>query len=271
VVGAFDHGALPELDAVLSADYLFDFLVDTPKWSMRPSVDTRADQLELAARVIGITKYYKSRRMDAYGGFVSCGAVEEGIDPEHADSTCQYRLLLVRDFRMRLKRVSHEADSSEFDLNYLHGLQVLHVVRGDAAVCTPSQPADSTHWYLRRWLQDVDALTLRLGKLVGECGGDEAASEPRGAAPPMLALRAIGVPLCPTLKVLCDLPGSEPALLDVYDIQGRRVAQRTVTPQSPGSVLVEAGCGQQFKPGAYWVRLAQGRRAPITRLVMVAR
>jgi hypothetical protein len=49
------------------------------------------------------------------------------------------------------------------------------------------------------------------------------------------------------------------------------VAQRTVTPQSPGSVLVEAGSGQQFKPGAYWVRLAQGRRAPITRLVMVAR
>ena len=94
---------------------------------------------------------------------------------------------------------------------------------------------------------------------------------PLAAAPGLLRLRAINVPFCPTLKVLCDLPGSEPALLDVYDVVGRRVAHRVVTPQSAGTVLVEAGGGRQFAPGAYWVHLTQGNWPRVTRMVLVAR
>jgi hypothetical protein len=272
VVGAYDHCALDELDAVLSADFQFDLAIYFPEGLANRSGGTRAQELKLAKRLMGYSSYYrKSHQADRYGAFVTAGAIEEGIDPEHPDSTCQYRLLVVHDFLIHFVRPADYNMPPGFAIDYLRGLQVLHVVRGDAAVCLPGQPADSTRWYLRRWLQDPDALTIALSKVAGECTGGAEANEPLPAAPTPLALRAIGVPLCPTLKVLCDLPGSEPAVLEVYDIQGRRLAQRNVTPQSPGSVLVEAGGGQRFTPGAYWVRLAQGRRAPVTRLVMVAR
>jgi hypothetical protein len=52
---------------------------------------------------------------------------------------------------------------------------------------------------------------------------------------------------------------------------GRRLSQRVLSPQAAGSRLVEAGSGRHFDPGAYWVRLTQGRRAPVTRMVMVAK
>jgi hypothetical protein len=204
-----------------------------------------------------------SPRLDSLSVLV--GAVEVGVDPEHPDSTCQYRIAIAHDFRLRLVFTDGRT------IVLTPALHVFHVVRGDAAICMPGQPADTTYWYIRHWFEDLDAVTIALGKMDGECTGGAEEAQPTAIAPALVGLRAIGVPLCPTLKVLCDLPGSESALLEVYDIQGRRVAQRTVTPQSPGSVLVEAGGGRRFTPGAYWVRLTQGRRPPVTRPVMVAR
>jgi hypothetical protein len=275
VVGAYEHCARAELDGVLSADFQFDFTIYGTiyghQWGFPISIGHRTDELSLASRLIGITSYYRSHQMKPYGAFVTRGPIEEGFDPEHADSTSQYRLLVVRDFRIHFVRPPAYPDTENLVVDYLKGLQVLHVVRGDVAVCMTGQPADSRHWYARRWFQDVDALTIQLGKLEGECGGELLASEPKGIAPLALALRAVSAPLCPTLKVICDLPSAESAELEVYDIQGRRVAQRTVSTSSPGSVLVEAGSGMRFEPGAYWVRLTQARRPPVTRLVMVAR
>ncbi len=265
IAEAYTERSLSGLNSLLSADFRFHFSEGDSAGIAYAQGFSRANELNAArAMFFGVPGDTMRARPDRIA--VNSGPIEEGVDPEHPDSTRQYRLAIAHDFQLRMVFLS---DSTEVISR--NAIQIFHVVRGDAAVRMPGQAADTTHWYVRRWLEDLDAVTISLGKVDGECGGGPAENEPLSAVPALVGLRAIGVPLCPTLKVLCDLPGSEAALLEVYDIQGRRLAERTVTPQSPGSVLAEAGGGQHVKPGAYWVRLVQGRRPPVTRMVMVAR
>src|SRR5262249_12641379 len=91
------------------------------------------------------------------------------------------------------------------------------------------------------------------------------------AAPSVLAVRPLANPACSKLEVTCDLPGSEPARVEVYDVSGRVVNRRDVPVAAPGTVTVEAGRGAQLIPGVYWVRLRQAARRPSTQMVVVAR
>ena len=68
----------------------------------------------------------------------------------------------------------------------------------------------------------------------------------------------------------CDLPGLEPARVEVYDVGGRRVNQRQVAVAAAGTLTIEAGRGVTLYPGVYWVRVGQGLRPPATRMVVVA-
>src|SRR5262249_51787915 len=90
------------------------------------------------------------------------------------------------------------------------------------------------------------------------------------AVPVMLAVRPLTNPACAKLDVRCDLPGLEPARVEVYDVSGRRVNQREVAVASAGTMTIEAGHGAKLYPGIYWVRVAQGLRRPATRMVVVA-
>ena len=262
----YNARSVPGLDGLLTADYRFHFSGGDAAGSRYAQGLTREQEMTSTTAMFSFAPADSSIRRPQIDSLqVTVGVIEEGVDPEHPDSTCQYRLAIAHDFRIRMVYSTGQSWTPK------GSLQVFHIVRGDAAVRVPGQPADTTRWYIRRWLEDLDAITIALGNIDGVCGGSSAENAPLTTAPSLMALRAINAPVCPTLKVLCDLPGSEPALLEVYDIQGRRLAQRTVTPQSPGSVLVEAGSGKRFVPGAYWVRLAQGKRPPVTRMVMVAR
>jgi hypothetical protein len=260
---AYEARSLTGLDALLTADFRFHFSGGDAAGSRYAEGWTRNEELRSARSMFHGVPGSALPRADSI--FVSTGVVDAGVDPEHPDSTCQYRLAIARGLGIRLVMPNGRCMTPQ------PAVHVFHVVRGDAAVLMPGQPADTTRWYIRRWLEDLDAITIALGAVDGECGSDAAADAPLSVAPERIGLRAISAPVCATLKVLCDLPGNEPASLEVFDVQGRRVAQRSVTPQSPGSVLVEAGSGQRFAPGAYWVRLAQGTRPPVTRMVMVAR
>jgi hypothetical protein len=263
---AYDARSVPRMDALLTADYRFHFSRSDLSGSAWANGLSREFDMRSTTNLFALnpveTGNPDSPRLDSL--YVLVGAVEAGVDPEHPDSSCQYRVAIAHDFRLRLVFTDGRATM------LTPSLHVFHVVRGDAAVCMPGQPADTSHWYIRRWIEDVDAITIALSRMDGECTGGAEESQPVAIAPGIVGLRAIGAPLCPTLKVLCDLPGSEPAVLEVYDVLGRRLARRVVTPQSPGSVLVEAGSGRHFTPGAYWVRLTQGRRPPVTRPVTVA-
>ena len=198
--------------------------------------------------------------------------ISEGVDPEHPDSTQHYEVLTVRRFEMaiRLHNGVHLMSTS--------ALHVFHVVRGDAALLVPGQPADSSRWYVRRWLEDVSGIDSELAGREGGCGeepapaaGPHSGSAGAPALPTVLAVHALTNPACAKLEVRCDLPGREPAHVDVYDVSGRLVNRREIEIAAAGTMTIEAGRGAQLNPGVYWVRVGQGLRTPVTRMVVVAR
>ena len=73
------------------------------------------------------------------------------------------------------------------------------------------------------------------------------------------------------LSMTCDLPGNEPAKVEVYDVSGRRVHQREVPVANAGAMTIDAGRGAKILPGVYWVRLSQAARKPSTQMVVVSR
>lgn len=195
----------------------------------------------------------------------------EAADPEHPDSVATYRLVAVRDFTFRIFVPGMDT------LEATPALHVFHLVRGDAAVLAAGQSADTTRWYIRRWLEDMSGLAIALAKQKGDCEPQpvkRARGEEKLPATPMsplaLAIHALGNPACPTMDVMCDLPSTESARLEVYDIMGRRVNQQTIAIGAAGTQRLQAGVGADIKPGAYWIRLTQGRRHA-TRMIVVAK
>ena len=70
-------------------------------------------------------------------------------------------------------------------------------------------------------------------------------------------------------EVSFSLPGSEPARLELVDLNGRRVLAREVGSFGAGSHHLEIGGGRDFSPGMYFLRLAQAGRSQVTRVVML--
>ena len=265
LAGAYSQRSVAGIDALLTGDFRFHFSDNDSARGAFVDGLPREDELE-ACRAMFEGSNWAPR---ATSITVNLGALDEGIDPEHPDS-CQFRLVVAHDFRMTFTIPNGEWFTI---LQAAGGLQVFHVVRGDVAVLAPGQTADPARWYVRRWIEDVDGLTISLAQVDGECADEGALSRgaPTGTDASRIGLRALDVPLCPTLKLLLDLPGNEPARLEVYDVQGRRVANRTIPVHGPGALLVEAGNGKRFTPGVYWLRLYQGTRPPAKRMVVVAR
>ena len=197
--------------------------------------------------------------------------INEGVDPEHPDSTQHYRVLSVRRFGFGVRT------TRGVRLDAVTGLNIFHVVRGDAALLPDGQQVDSLRWFVRRWLEDVSGLKAELDHREGSCGeapapvpGPRSGGVGTPAVPGVLAVHALTNPACAKLEVRCDLPGKEPARVEVYDVGGRRVNQRDVSVASAGTMTIEAGQGAKLLPGVYWVRLGQGTRPPTTRMVVVA-
>jgi hypothetical protein len=197
--------------------------------------------------------------------------ISEGVDPEHPDSTLHYEVLIVRRFELGFR-----TRGARFSIS--SPLNVFHVVRGDVAVLTQDQRPDSTRWYVRRWLEDLSAVKADLAEREGGCGeapvptpGARSGIGRTPALPTVLAVHALTNPACAKLEVRCDLPGPEPARVDVYDVSGRLVNRSDIEIAAAGTMTIEAGRGAMLDPGVYWVRVGQGLRPPVTRMVVVAR
>ena len=205
---------------------------------------------------------------DSVGMFID--GISAGVDPEHPDSTLQYQVLTVRRFEMGVRTVRGSR------LLITSPLDVFHLVSGDAAILAPGQRPDPRRWYVRRWLEDVSAMNVDLAKREGRCDEAPAPAAGRGsrgggaATPTTLAVHALANPTCTKVEVRCDLPGPEPAHIDLYDVSGRLVNQRKIEVAAAGTLTIEAGQGAKLNPGVYWVRVGQGERTPVTRMVVVA-
>jgi len=214
----------------------------------------------------GVTRDGKVVRPPVDSVGMTMDGFTEGVDPEHPDSTAQYRVVTVARFELGFRM-----DDSTLGLG-APSRNVFHLVRGDVARLLPDQPADAGHWYIRRWLEDVNGVLEALRERQGDCGEPEA-PRPGAATGGAIALGILplGNPACASLKLTCALPEAGAARLEVYDVSGRRVNRREISAARPGRIDVEAGAGAKLLPGPYWVRLTQGAHRPVTRMVMVAR
>lgn len=267
---AYRTRSVAGVDAVLAGDYRFheqgstlsEFLSGNGRESQMNTIRGILEGVRKDGRIVMPAAATVSLEMDGIG---------QDFDPEHPDSLGHYRVLSVGKFDLRAVLPNGQTLITESRLN------TFHVVRGDAAVLAAGQPADPSTWYIRRWLTDVTSVITAIRERGEPCGEPEpatpdavpAAGSPR--VPTQLALRPLVNPACALLSMTCDLPGTEPAQIEVYDVSGRRVHQRQVPVKSAGVVMVDAGRGAKILPGVYWVRLSQAARRPSTQMVVVAR
>jgi len=93
---------------------------------------------------------------------------------------------------------------------------------------------------------------------------EQAAVTPAG--PPILAL-SLPSPGIGGLRVEYSLPSAAPAQLEVFDVAGRRMAERRLEGVSAGAHVLEMGAG--LRPGLYLVRLMQHGSFITARAVLV--
>lgn len=254
---AYEAGSSEQVAALLSADYRFHFSAGDRAGEGYLNGFDREHELKAVAGLFG--------RLGAMRIRIAVGGMEEGADPEHPDSLSHYRVVVARRFAFDMRGDSGQVTQS------LPADQIFYMVRGDVAQRVDGQPGGADRWYIRRWMEDVHFVEQQLAGTDGHCEEAEMLAAGAGALAGVLAVRALEVPLCPTLEVVCDLPRAAPATLEVFDLQGRRLAKQVLQPSAPGPVRVQAGSGQRFAPGAYWLRLTQAGSPPGKRLVIVAR
>jgi len=257
------------IDAVLTADYTFHGM--TMDFKEYTYGNARQNELETVDNMLnGLKRDGVVIFPPPQSVAITVDGVRDNIDPEHADSTEQYRVLTVT--RLGFKIVK----DSSVTFNSSPSVHMIQVVRGDVAQLIPGQTADPNRWYIRRWFEDIRGLNARLGEKKGECG-EEPSPEPDMAAaglpqlPSVLGVRALTNPACAAMRLQLELPGREDAKVQVYDVSGRLVNERKLRAPEAGTHSIDAGAGAQILPGVYWVRVEQAKRRPGVRMVVVAR
>ena len=66
-----------------------------------------------------------------------------------------------------------------------------------------------------------------------------------------------------------SLPSSEPATLELFDVSGRRVAERRIESPAQGVQRIELGRGAALSPGVHLARLTQGGEVRTMRVVLM--
>jgi len=262
---AFSERSVLRLGALLAADFRSHIVGQDLVESRFPEGIDRAMEMSVIRGLIqGIRQGDSVLAAPMREVRVKAEGLHEAADPEHPDSTEHYRLVVIGRFTFELST----DDGTEY-LNH-PSLHIVHLVRGDAAMLVPGQPADARHWYIRRWLEDVNGLEAALGKIEGDCGQADSATTSMALTTLSLAIHPLGNPACPTLDIACDLPAAGPARIEVFDVMGRRLQRKEFDVAAPGTMKLQAGAGVHLAPGAYWVRLSQASRHS-TRMVVVAK
>jgi hypothetical protein len=110
------------------------------------------------------------------------------------------------------------------------------------------------------------ALSVFGGNLMAEPTSSVSISDHSLESSPRLGMTSVENPSSIALVFDITLPRSEPARLDVFDVQGRRVASQVLEHPAPVQqrILVPA---RGLAAGVFWVRLAQGREQVTAKVV----
>jgi hypothetical protein len=89
--------------------------------------------------------------------------VQYGNDPDHPDSTAQYRKVVITTLDGSIEVPN---PPSEPIVHHISGRHELYLVRGDAAALSPGAARNTTHWYLRRWEDLSTSPVFRKGPII---------------------------------------------------------------------------------------------------------
>jgi hypothetical protein len=250
LAAAYETKNVDGLDALYAADY--EYLTNRTDKD-EPSFRTLTREYELTSarnlfRGVGAdgTAMPPAQSID-----VTMTGLSENADPEHPDSASVYRLVVCREFGMKMKMPSGDL------METTPSLHVFQLVRGDVAVLADGQTADAKRWYIRRWVDDANGLAKALALTKGDCAPQPV---PVSDLVPglRLVIQPLGNPACPTIDLACVIPATGSVTVEVFDVTGRRVHRHTIQVTERGPQKIQAGAGATIKPGAYFVRVTQG-------------
>ena len=153
---AWEHESISEIEGMLAGDFRFNFSVKSDPALVDQWGDNwrRDDEIAAASHLFtgyeddeGLYQSPTSRILLAFMG------VSILADPDHADSSAWYKLVIVSSFEGRI--ILADASQTEYEIG---GGQDLYLVRGDAAVLAPGQEARTDQWYVTRWVDRAVSL-----------------------------------------------------------------------------------------------------------------
>jgi hypothetical protein len=133
------------------------------------------------------------------------------------------------------------------------------LVRGDSARLVAGQPRDRDHWYVVEWHMNTPATqATRFASSPGAEG-------PAAHRPELAAHRISPLGEQPVTFEL-TLPSPTATHVQVFDVVGRRVLDRTLVAGAPGPRDFVA---PDLSSGMYWIRVTQGGRDAVERFVVL--
>jgi len=151
----FEYQDLGNYKPLLTDDFHFRFSADAdpelfyryPNWNIDDDIESTKHLFEGFVNTPGELVPAASRIDIALSG------VQLEADSTHADSTRHYGKVAVAAFEMTIELPTN-SDPVTYHVVAPHDF---YVVRGDAAVLPGGTAADSTRWYIRRWIDRAPA------------------------------------------------------------------------------------------------------------------
>ncbi len=147
----FEYQSHQSYAALIAADFHFGFSAETDPSLVAQYGDTwgaQDESLAVAHLFNGFTSTSSGTYIPGASDVtVALNAMSEFGDSTHVDSMSVYRVIRVGNMIGAITI----PDGSGGILYTPGGEQRLFLVRGDAAVLRPGQPAATTRWYIRRW------------------------------------------------------------------------------------------------------------------------
>ena len=181
-------------------------------------------------------------------------------------------LLGVPEFRAQYSQIMKDLICAPFREASLHAfLDALEPVLSDALAADPNNQIGGSvaEFFAARktWFSQ------RLLAVAAQIGGEPCATAGVGGdtapAAPGLALSLRENPAHDRLALQVSLPDASPAFLELFDVTGRKIAERAVEGLGVGSHLVTIGEGGRLASGVYLVRLTHRTRSLTTRAAVL--
>lgn len=144
------------------------------------------------------------------------------------------------------------------------------IAAGESATVTVQfSPTAATTYASRIYVRSANDTNL-VARVVAVTGqGTGSVDVPRPSAPRLALTGFVPNPARGAMSVEFVLPTGEPAHLDIFDLQGRKIDSREVGALGPGRVVLPLGETRRLKPGVYILALTQAGESIRRKAVVV--